>query len=68
MDDQSGYESNLHLACKRAGDSFEAITEFRGKLLILLPLAIGTAAFLLLERAPKPTDGSHSSDFWDSSR
>ena len=40
----------LDLAYQRAGESFEAITEFRGKLLALLPLATGTAVFLLLER------------------
>jgi hypothetical protein len=40
----------LDLAYQRAGESYEAITEFRGKLLALLPLATGTAAFLLLER------------------
>jgi hypothetical protein len=48
--DPVGYQA-LDLAYKRAGDSYEAITEFRAKLLALLPLATGTAAFLLLERA-----------------
>jgi hypothetical protein len=42
---------NLDLAYERAGQSYEAITEFRAKLLALLPLATGTGAFLLLERA-----------------
>jgi hypothetical protein len=48
--DPDGYQA-LDLAYKRAGDSYEAITEFRAKLLALLPLATGTAVFLLLERA-----------------
>lgn len=46
----------LQLAYNRAGESYEAITEFRGKLLTLLPLATGTGVFLLLERAQ--ADGS----------
>jgi hypothetical protein len=40
----------LGIAYERACESFEAITEFRAKLLALLPLATGTGAFLLLER------------------
>jgi hypothetical protein len=40
----------LGIAYERACKSFEAITEFRAKLLALLPLATGTGAFLLLER------------------
>jgi len=40
----------LELAYQRASESYEAITEFRAKLLALLPLATGTAVFLLLER------------------
>jgi len=43
--------SALQLAYQRAGESYEAITEFRAKLLTLLPLATGTGVFLLLERA-----------------
>jgi hypothetical protein len=55
MEDQTDSEGkpNLRLAYQRAGESYEAITEFRGKLLTLLPLATGTGAFLLLERAQK---------------
>jgi hypothetical protein len=40
----------LKLAYERACTSYEGITEFRAKLLALLPLATGTGAFLLLER------------------
>jgi hypothetical protein len=58
--DQSDSEGkpNLALAYQRVGESYETITEFRAKLLTLLPLATGTGAFLLLERAQKETDGS----------
>ncbi len=65
MGDQSDYErnSNLHLAYGRAGESYEAITEFRAKLLTLLPLATGIGAFLLLERAQKQTGGSQFRHF-----
>ncbi len=41
----------LEVAYTRVGQSYEAITEFRAKLLALLPLATGTGTFLLLERA-----------------
>jgi hypothetical protein len=41
----------LELAYTRVCDSYESIFEFRAKLLALLPLATGTGAFLLLERA-----------------
>lgn len=56
MGDQSDSdrrEKALQLAYQRAADSYEAITEFRGKLLGLLPLATGISAFLLLERQGK---------------
>jgi hypothetical protein len=43
----------LQPAHERACISYEAITEFRAKLLALLPLATGTGAFLLLERVQK---------------
>jgi hypothetical protein len=38
------------IAYDRACTSYEAITEFRAKLLALLPLATGTGAFLLLQK------------------
>jgi hypothetical protein len=38
------------IAYERACTSYEAITEFRAKLLALLPLATGTGAFLLLQK------------------
>jgi hypothetical protein len=41
----------LEIAYTRVGQSYEAITEFRAKLLALLPLATGTGTFLLLERS-----------------
>jgi hypothetical protein len=40
----------VELAYERACASYEAITEFRGKLLALLPLATGTGAFFLLQQ------------------
>jgi hypothetical protein len=56
-------KSNVHLAYERVGESYEAITEFRAKLLALLPLATGTGVFLLLERAQKETNGSQFQRF-----
>ncbi len=52
MGDHSGSAGReaLDIAYQRASESYEAITEFRAKLLALLPLATGTAVFLLLER------------------
>lgn len=38
------------VAYERACASYDAITEFRAKLLALLPLATGTGAFLLLQK------------------
>jgi hypothetical protein len=38
------------IAYERVCTSYEAITEFRAKLLALLPLATGTGAFLLLQK------------------
>ena len=59
-------ETNLtkarELAYERVCESYEAITEFRAKLLALLPLATGTGAFLLLERQQellKPKNSQH---------
>jgi len=40
----------LQLAYQQACTSYGEITDFRGKLLALLPLATGTGAFLLLDR------------------
>lgn len=40
----------LRLAYQQACTSYGEITDFRGKLLALLPLATGTGAFLLLDR------------------
>ena len=57
MGGQTGDKSNLQVAYERAGMSYEAITEFRAKLLALLPLATGIGTFFLLERAQKETDG-----------
>jgi hypothetical protein len=54
--DQTYRERSLRLAYERAADSYEAITEFRAKLLTLLPLATGTGAFLLLQRAENNHD------------
>ncbi len=42
----------LELAYQQVCTSYEAITDFRGKLLALLPLATGTAAALLIGREP----------------
>jgi hypothetical protein len=42
------------IAYARVTQSYEAITEFRGKLLALLPLATGTGAFLLLQKEDTP--------------
>ena len=53
MDEQDDLDRRgkaLELAYSQACSSYEAITDFRGKLLALLPLATGTGAFLLLER------------------
>jgi hypothetical protein len=65
MSDQGDFDGKpgLRLAYERAGGSFEAITEFRGKLLTLLPIATGTGTFLLLERAQQETNGSQFRDF-----
>jgi hypothetical protein len=51
-DDLSGTARGIAYA--RACMSYEAITEFRGKLLALLPLATGTGAFLLLQKEDTP--------------
>jgi hypothetical protein len=53
VEDQSDSERRkeaLQLAYKQAATSYEAITQFRGALLGLLPLATGIGAFLLLRR------------------
>jgi hypothetical protein len=47
----------LELAYHRACENYEAITEFRAKLLTLLPLATGTGAFLLLQKADRDLVG-----------
>jgi hypothetical protein len=48
--DSDPKSSARKVAYERACESYEAITEFRAKLLALLPLATGTGAFLLLDR------------------
>jgi hypothetical protein len=51
--DQAGLPNRqeaLKLAYERVCESYEGITDFRGKLLTLLPLATGAGAFLLLGR------------------
>ena len=42
-------QNALKLAYERACESYDGITDFRGKLLTLLPLASGTGVFLLLD-------------------
>jgi hypothetical protein len=63
MGAQAEGKSSLQVAYERVGESYEAITEFRAKLLTLLPLATGIGAFLLLERAQKGTAHSQFQRF-----
>ena len=51
QDTRVSREKALDLAYTRACASYEAITEFRGRLLALLPLATGTGSFLLLKES-----------------
>jgi hypothetical protein len=46
----------LQLSYERLCASYEGITDFRGKLLTLLPIATGTGAFLLLDRGRKDSE------------
>src|SRR4029453_3620050 len=50
MSDPPPDRQTLRCAYERVCASYEGITEFRGKLLALLPLATGTGAFLLSDR------------------
>jgi hypothetical protein len=56
--DTDGRQEALHLAYEQVCKSYEGITEFRGKLLTLLPLATGTGAFLLLDQGQSPFLGA----------
>jgi hypothetical protein len=47
---------HLKLAYEQVHNRYAEITEFRAKLLGLLPLATGTGAFLLLQRVQDPND------------
>jgi hypothetical protein len=48
--------AHLALAYEQVHNRYAGITEFRAKLLGLLPLATGTGAFLLLQRAEDPNN------------
>jgi hypothetical protein len=55
------------LAYGQACASYDAITEFRAKLLALLPLATGTGAFLVLQRVEeRPQDPGVTGADWTS--